>query len=354
MLPGRDLVACDIARPRRQDRRPAGARRGLAPRRPSCPSPASWSCRARSTCICISATATTFRARAAGGRRAGDRGGGVGRHHLLHPLSDGGRSVRARSVRRRVARHRSRARGSISAIISASRPRRSSRASGATSATGACPRFKIFMNNRGGEGKRLGLPDIDDGFLFRLCEAAAAAWRHGLPASGNDRARLGDCASGSRAADPEGKGGLASLERHPAALRRSRRRAARGADRRCRRRAALRRAYLLGGRRCEAGLRQRRAGMRVHLETCPHYLTHDVTWAGGDIGKINPPLREPADREALWQRGAGRRRRHGRDRPCASRRLGQAGRHLGRLAGLPGAGDAAARAAERGASQARA
>ena len=35
------------------------------------------------------------------------------------------------------------------------------------------PSFKIFMNNRGGEGKRLGLPDIDDGFLFRLCEVAA-------------------------------------------------------------------------------------------------------------------------------------------------------------------------------------
>ena len=35
--------------------------------------------------------------------------------------------------------------------------------------------FKIFMNNRGGEGARLGLPDIDDGFLFRLCEAAAAS-----------------------------------------------------------------------------------------------------------------------------------------------------------------------------------
>ena len=34
------------------------------------------------------------------------------------------------------------------------------------------PSFKIFMNNRGGEGARLGLPDIDDGFLFRLCEAA--------------------------------------------------------------------------------------------------------------------------------------------------------------------------------------
>ena len=41
------------------------------------------------------------------------------------------------------------------------------------------PSFKIFMNNRGGEGKRLGLPDIDDGFLFRLCETAA---EHGGPA----------------------------------------------------------------------------------------------------------------------------------------------------------------------------
>ena len=38
----------------------------------------------------------------------------------------------------------------------------------------------------------------------------------------------------------------------------------------------------------------------MFIETCPQYLTHDVTWAGGKIGKINPPLREPTDREALW------------------------------------------------------
>ena len=36
------------------------------------------------------------------------------------------------------------------------------------------------------------------------------------------------------------------------------------------------------------------------IETCPHYLTHDIDWQGGDIGKINPPLRERADCEALW------------------------------------------------------
>jgi dihydropyrimidinase len=38
----------------------------------------------------------------------------------------------------------------------------------------------------------------------------------------------------------------------------------------------------------------------VHIETCPHYLTHDIGWSGGDVGKINPPLREASDRERLW------------------------------------------------------
>jgi dihydroorotase-like cyclic amidohydrolase len=31
-----------------------------------------------------------------------------------------------------------------------------------------------------------------------------------------------------------------------------------------------------------------------------HYLTHDITSDIGSIGKVNPPLRTPADREALW------------------------------------------------------
>src|SRR4029077_4820736 len=47
-----------------------------------------------------------------------------------------------------------------------------------------------------------------------------------------------------------------------------------------------------------------RAGAKVHIEPCPHYLTHDIGWAGGDIGKINPPLRVASDRERLW-RGLG-------------------------------------------------
>ena len=71
------------------------------------------------------------------------------------------------------------------------------------------PTFKIFMNNRGGEGARLGLPDIDDGFLFRLCEAAAGSGGMVCPHPETieiawvlrDRLKL---------KDPDGKGGLAT------------------------------------------------------------------------------------------------------------------------------------------------
>ena len=45
----------------------------------------------------------------------------------------------------------------------------------------------------------------------------------------------------------------------------------------------------------------RESGTQIYIETCPHYLTHDVGWSGRVIGKINPPLREASDREALWQ-----------------------------------------------------
>jgi dihydropyrimidinase len=55
------------------------------------------------------------------------------------------------------------------------------------------------------------------------------------------------------------------------------------------------------GEALDAAVAARHQGADITIETCPHYLTHDVTWEGGDVGKINPPLREAADREALWQ-----------------------------------------------------
>ncbi|MBV9811247.1 MAG: dihydroorotase family protein [Acetobacteraceae bacterium] len=159
--------------------------------------------------------------------------------------------------------------------------------------------FKIFMNNRGGEGKRLGLPDIDDGFLFRLCEAAARAG--GIVCPHPETIELAWVfRERVMRADPDGKAGLSAWNdtRPPFVEADAVQRAALIAD------AAGAPLYVVhtsSRAALDAALRQRRAGMRVHVETCPHYLTHDITWSGGVVGKINPPLRELADRDALWQ-----------------------------------------------------
>ena len=71
------------------------------------------------------------------------------------------------------------------------------------------PSFKIFMNNRGGEGARLGLPDIDDGFLLRLCESAAA--NGGMVCPHPETIELAWVTrKRAQAADPNGTGGLAT------------------------------------------------------------------------------------------------------------------------------------------------
>lgn len=160
------------------------------------------------------------------------------------------------------------------------------------------PSFKIFMNNRGGEGARLGLPDINDGFLLRLCEAAAenggmvCPHPENIEASWVLRDRL-------MAADPDGRGGLRTwnASRPPFVEADAVQRAGLFA------RETGARLYIVhtsSQEALEAGLRARDAGTDIVIETCPHYLTHDVDWDGGDVGKINPPLREIDDREALW------------------------------------------------------
>jgi dihydroorotase-like cyclic amidohydrolase len=161
------------------------------------------------------------------------------------------------------------------------------------------PSFKIFMNNRGGEGKRLGLPDIDDGFLLRLCEAAAA---HGGMVCPHPETIEMAWVLRERVmrADPEGRGGLASWNatRPPFVEADAVQRAAYVAKTAG---APLYVVHTSSAEALRAALIQRAAGARVFVETCPHYLTHDTGWDGGVIGKINPPLRGPADREALWR-----------------------------------------------------
>ena len=161
------------------------------------------------------------------------------------------------------------------------------------------PSFKMFMNNRGGEGARLGLPDIDDGFLLRLCEAAAA--HGGMVCPHPESIELAWVLRDRvRAADPDGRGGLATWNatRPPFVEADAVQRAACVAHEVG---APLYIVHTSSAAALDAALRHRAAGARVFVETCPHYLTHDITWAGGDMGKINPPLRTAEDREALWR-----------------------------------------------------
>ena len=161
------------------------------------------------------------------------------------------------------------------------------------------PTLKIFMNNRRGEGTRLGLPDIDDGFLFRLCEAAAAHGGMVCPHPENIEVAL-VLRGRVQPADPAGAGGLAAWNatRPPFVEAAALQNAALIADAAG---APLYAVHTSSAAALAAALRSRAAGMRVAIETCPHYLTHDETWDGGAVGKINPPLRTAGDREALWQ-----------------------------------------------------
>jgi hypothetical protein len=199
------------------------------------------------------------------------------------------------------------------------------------------------MNNRGGEGARLGLPDIDDGFLFRLCEAAAGSGGMVCPHPETIeiawvlRNRL-------KLKDPDGKGGLATWNatRPPFVEADAVQRAAYLASTVG---APLYVVHTSSEQALLAALRHRRDGVAVHIETCPHYLTHDVSWSGGDMGKINPPLREASDREALW-----------RALLCGdidSRCHCEGGRYLGGIAGLSRPRDPVAGVAHRGPSEAR-
>jgi dihydropyrimidinase len=161
------------------------------------------------------------------------------------------------------------------------------------------PSFKIFMNNRGGEGARLGLPDIDDGFLFRLCEAAAQ--NGGMVCPHPETIEIAWVLRGRlKATDPDGTGSLKTWNatRPPFVEADAVQRAAYIAHTVG---ASLYVVHTSSAEALEAALRHRRAGAAVHIETCPHYLTHDIGWPGGDAGKINPPLREASDRERLWR-----------------------------------------------------
>jgi dihydropyrimidinase len=156
--------------------------------------------------------------------------------------------------------------------------------------------FKFFMNFRTDEGHRLGLPGNDDGFLLELLEAAAAngaivnphaenadlikllARRGVLDGEGNELQRWDASRPGYVEAEALERIGFLSMLA--------------GAD--------LHTVHVTNATSLKV-LRDVRAHQpKISIETCPHYLTLDTDAEIGVLGKVNPPLRPAADREALW------------------------------------------------------
>jgi dihydroorotase (multifunctional complex type) len=160
------------------------------------------------------------------------------------------------------------------------------------------PSFKFFMYSRAGEGLRLGLPDIDDGFLFRLAEAVAQCQGILCPHCENiEVARV--LTRRLVATDPEGRGGLPAWNgsRPPFVEAEAVHRVATLARQAG---AAVYLVHCTSEAALQAALAQRRLGVDLTIETCTHYLTHTIAWEGGVIGKVGPPVRQAADRDALW------------------------------------------------------
>jgi dihydropyrimidinase len=156
--------------------------------------------------------------------------------------------------------------------------------------------FKFFMNFRGDEGKYLGLPGNDDGFLFDLMRAAADAGAmvdpHGenIEIIWNRRAQP----------VPDGLSPLATWNhtRPDFVESEAQQRAAFLASVAG---ASMYAVHVTNAQTLDVLTRQRDRYPHIFLETCPHYLTHDIESDVGAVAKVNPPLRTAADREALWQ-----------------------------------------------------
>jgi dihydropyrimidinase len=156
--------------------------------------------------------------------------------------------------------------------------------------------FKFFMNFRGDEGSYLGLPGNDDGFLYDLMRAAAGAGAmvdpHGenIEIVWNLRAQT----------PPEGLSPLALWNhvRPDFVESEAQQRAAFLASVAG---ASMYAVHVTNAQTLDVLSRQRERYPGIYLETCPHYLTHDITSELGAIAKVNPPLRTEADREALWR-----------------------------------------------------
>jgi dihydropyrimidinase len=156
--------------------------------------------------------------------------------------------------------------------------------------------FKFFMNFKGEEGKYLNLPSNDDGFLWQLLERSV-----GIGAMVNPHAENIELVWHLReAARAAGGPDLVAWNnaRPPIVEAEAEARVAMFAEVID---ASIYAVHCSSKLALDALTARRATHDGVFIETCPHYLLLDQDVAIGSYGKVNPPLRTRADREALWQ-----------------------------------------------------
>lgn len=156
--------------------------------------------------------------------------------------------------------------------------------------------FKYFMNFKGEEGRYMGLSGTDDGYLYDLMAKAATLPgavlvchpenielfnrnRNRFIALGRDTLRDWSLAKPAFTEWENMVRAMVFAAHHGATLYVPHVSCARGVE--------------------EAN-RFRERYDRIHIETCPHYLTHTMESDLGILAKANPPLRTAEDVEALW------------------------------------------------------
>lgn len=157
--------------------------------------------------------------------------------------------------------------------------------------------FKYFMNFKGEEGRYLGLDGTDDGYLYALLQRAASLPDvtivvHTENIELVNRFRRASIAAGASTLREW------NLSKPPFTEAES-----------CIRAMAFTehlgaRIYIphISTRMALDEIRRWRARYdRVAIETCPHYLTHDLDADIGSIGKANPPFRSSDDVAAMWE-----------------------------------------------------
>lgn len=156
--------------------------------------------------------------------------------------------------------------------------------------------FKYFMNFRGEEGRYLGLDGTDDGYLYDLLGEAA---------------RLGDLVVVlhtenielvnriRRRFQREGRETLRDWSLSKPAFTEAEN-VVRGLYFAEQQGATIFIPHISTRLALDEVRRWRKRYDRVHVETCPHYLTHTLDSHIGSLGKANPPFRTADDIAAMW------------------------------------------------------